>query len=51
MKINEENYMDQLQKHNERALLYVIDEYGGTFKSGDLQKPVSNAGLSGGMHE
>lgn len=29
MKINEENYMDQLQKHNERALLYVIDEYGG----------------------
>ncbi len=33
MKINEENYMDQLQKHNERALLYVIDEYGGLLKA------------------
>ena len=25
--------MDQLQKHNERALLYVIDEYGGLLKA------------------
>lgn len=33
MKINEENYMDQLQKHNERALLYVIDKYGGLLKA------------------
>ena len=33
MKINEENYMDQLQKHNEKALLYVIDEYGGLLKA------------------
>lgn len=33
MKINEENYIDQLQKHNERALLYVIDQYGGLLKA------------------
>lgn len=33
MKINEENYIHQLQKHNEKALLYVIDKYGGLLKA------------------
>lgn len=29
MKIGESNYIQQLKKHNEKALLYVIDAYGG----------------------
>lgn len=29
MKIGEDNYIQQLQSHNEKALLYVIDAYGG----------------------
>ncbi|MCI8483325.1 MAG: sigma-70 family RNA polymerase sigma factor [Lachnospiraceae bacterium] len=29
MKIGEKNYSQQLQLHNEKALMYVIDEYGG----------------------
>ncbi len=29
MKIGERNYIQQLQLHNEKALMYVIDEYGG----------------------
>lgn len=29
MKINEENYIQQLQLHNQKALMYVIDQYGG----------------------
>ena len=29
MKIGEKNYIRQLQLHNEKALMYVIDEYGG----------------------
>ncbi len=29
MKIGEKNYIQQLQLHNEKALMYVIDEYGG----------------------
>ena len=29
MKIGEHNYIRQLQLHNEKALLYVIDKYGG----------------------
>ncbi len=33
MKITKENYIDQLQQHNEKALLYVIDEYGGLLKA------------------
>lgn len=33
MKIGEHNYIQQLQQHNEKALLYVIDEYGGLLKS------------------
>ena len=28
MKIGETNYIQQLQLHNEKALLYVIDKYG-----------------------
>lgn len=33
MKIGEHNYIRQLQLHNEKALLYVIDEYGGLLMS------------------
>jgi RNA polymerase sigma-70 factor (ECF subfamily) len=33
MKINETNYIEQLKKKNEKALLYVIDEYGGLLKA------------------
>lgn len=33
MKINENNYITELQKHNEKALLYVIDRYGGLLNS------------------
>lgn len=33
MKIGEHNYIQQLQQHNEKALLYVIDAYGGLLKS------------------
>ena len=29
MKIGEKNYIQQLQLHNEKALMYVIDAYGG----------------------
>ena len=29
MKIGERNYIQQLQLHNEKALMYVIDKYGG----------------------
>ncbi len=29
MKIGEKNYIQQLQLHNEKALMYVIDKYGG----------------------
>lgn len=29
MKIGETNYIQQLQLHNEKALIYVIDKYGG----------------------
>lgn len=33
MKINETNYIKQLQLHNEKALLYVIKTYGGLLRS------------------
>lgn len=33
MKIGEHNYIQQLQRHNENALMYVIDEYGGLLMS------------------
>lgn len=33
MKIDHENLIDQLKLHNEDALLYVIDEYGGLIKA------------------
>lgn len=33
MKIGENNYIQQLQLHNEDALAYVIDTYGGLLKS------------------
>lgn len=33
MKVGEHNYIRQLQLHNEKALLYVIDEYGGLLMS------------------
>lgn len=29
MRIGKNNYIQQLQLHNEKALMYVIDEYGG----------------------
>ncbi|MEE0418682.1 MAG: sigma-70 family RNA polymerase sigma factor [Lachnospiraceae bacterium] len=32
MKITEENYVDQLQKHNEKALRYVMECYGGLLR-------------------
>lgn len=33
MKINEENFLDQLKKKNEKALDYVIDTHGWIIKS------------------
>ena len=33
MKINQENFVKELRKGNEKALLYVIDEYGGLLRS------------------
>lgn len=33
MKINEKNFVTQLRLHNEKALLYVIDAYGGLLVS------------------
>lgn len=33
MRIGEHNYIQQLQLHNEKALIYVLDEYGGLLKS------------------
>lgn len=33
MKIGEHNFIQQLKLHNEKALLYVIDEYGGLLMS------------------
>lgn len=33
MKITEENVIKQLRKRNEKALYFVIDQYGGLIKS------------------
>lgn len=33
MKIGEKNYIKQLRLHNEKALAYIIDEYGGLIMS------------------
>lgn len=33
MKICEDNFIEQLKKKNEKALIYVIDQYGGLIKS------------------
>ncbi|MDO4943023.1 MAG: sigma-70 family RNA polymerase sigma factor [Lachnospiraceae bacterium] len=33
MKINDQNYIQQLKKKNEEALLYVIDRYGALLKA------------------
>ena len=33
MRIGKHNYIRQLQLHNEKALMYVIDEYGGLIMS------------------
>lgn len=33
MKIDEDNFIDQLHMKNEDALMYVIDEYGGLVKA------------------
>lgn len=33
MKVGENNYIEQLRLHNETALMYVIDIYGGLLKS------------------
>lgn len=33
MQIRENNYIEELHLHNEKALIYVIDNYGGLLKS------------------
>ena len=33
MKINDENYIRELKQHNESALAYIIERYGGLVKS------------------
>lgn len=33
MKINQDNFVKELRRGNEKALLYVIDEYGGLLRS------------------
>lgn len=33
MKITEDNFIEQLKKHNEQALVYVIDTYGWVLKT------------------
>lgn len=33
MKIDNDNFIDQLRIKNEAALMYVIDEYGGLIKA------------------
>ncbi|MED3552732.1 sigma-70 family RNA polymerase sigma factor [Cytobacillus praedii] len=33
MKITDENVVEQLKVKNEKALFYIVDEYGGTIKS------------------
>lgn len=33
MKIRQQNYIQQLQLHNEEALIYIIDEYGALLKA------------------
>ena len=33
MRIGKYNYIQQLRLHNEKALMYVIDEYGGLLMS------------------
>ena len=33
MKINDENVVQQLKRRNEKALYYIIDQYGGLIKS------------------
>ena len=33
MRIGKHNYIKQLKLHNEKALMYVIDEYGGLIMS------------------
>lgn len=56
MKINENNYIQQLQLHNESALLYVIDQYGALvmsvirkhlFRLPDMQEECLNDVLMG----
>ena len=33
MNMNEQNFIQQLKEKNEKALMYVIDEYGGLIRS------------------
>lgn len=33
MKMNEKNFISKLKQKNEKALIYVIDQYGGLLKS------------------
>ena len=33
MKITEENVVEQLMMKNEKALFYIVDQYGGIIKS------------------
>lgn len=33
MKIDKDNFLNELRKHNEKALAYIIDTYGGLVKS------------------
>lgn len=56
MNINENNYIQQLQSHNESALIYVIDQYGALvmsvirkhlFRLPDMQEECLNDVLMG----
>lgn len=41
MKITEENVVEQLMMKNEKALFYIVDQYGGIIKS-IIKKYLSN---------
>lgn len=51
MKITEKNYIQQLQLHNEEALIYVIDMYGGLLKAVIRKHLFYHATETGRMHE
>ena len=51
MKINEDNFVEQLKFRNEKALEYVIDNYGRIVKIYCKEALVFIAGLPGGMYQ